>query len=241
MMADYVDDVQYKSDTSVTEIQSFSDEVIVLWCEPCHFESDKQSGGVSYCPTCNSILCKLCDEAHSRLPLTKRHRVCRGLELPKSNADKPIKYSDCAVHPGNKNDHFCITHGKLVCSICAKKHRKQCIVKGISVLCRDLCDDDIITLKEDIRSARERINDARISLEKNVSDVKLRYHTLVGELDELRDQILSKLDQLFAETIANIKEECDRLSSDLADKFSTLSDAIHSLDQMVVDAEKTAI
>ena len=239
-MANSLDDGPNVRNPYVLETQSTSDQVVDLWCEPCYFESDKHIEAVSYCSTCNSILCKSCDNAHSRLPSTKQHEVSRGPDLPKSNVDKPIKYFDCISHPGNKSDHFCLTHGHQMCCKCVKKHHKQCVVKDITNLCNELSSDDITNIKKDLLSVHDKINDFKVSLGKNISDIRDRQDTLVSELNELHGKIMSKVDQLFTEMNDNIKQKCDNVCSDLSDKLSLLSDTSDSLDQILVDIQRTA-
>ena len=241
-MTDNVDDGRYEIEP-VSNIQprTSPEEATTRWCEPCAYESDRRTEAVSYCPTCNALFCKACDDAHTRLPSSRHHEVIRGSEMPDSNADKPVKYPDCKIHPENHKDNYCATHGNIVCRLCAKKqHDKKCLIKSISDLCTEMGDCDIDNLKEDVNTVRDLVTDTTLTLDKNVNEIKLQNETLVQEVDEFRTNIVSKLDDLFSEMKSRINEHCAQQCLKHLQNMSFLSDVTDSLDQTLAEIDKVA-
>ena len=219
------------------ESLNYCDDVIDLWCEPCYFESDRIIQAVAHCTNCNSILCERCENEHSKK--NGEHEVLREQDLPKSNNVKPVKYLDCSLHTGNKCDYFCLTHAVQICSRCTKKDHKRCVVKSITYASAEISRVSNLELKTDIQDAQDKINEINVSMDENIQYIKEREATLLQELDDRHDQVISKLNQQHTDMTDKIKEMFINANIELQDKKKFLCEISDSFDQSLIDIERT--
>ena len=113
------------------------------WCEPCLKAKRQKIVAAALCNECDTFYCTTCDEEHKEKPTMKCHRMLRGLEMPKSFADKPFKYRHCTSHIDNFEELFCFKHSKVLCEECARQYHKGCCVEQIWTVCLDLGHEDV--------------------------------------------------------------------------------------------------
>ena len=53
----------------------------------------------SFCDDCVQFMCNNCYKFHERFNATRGHNVKTGRAMPRSQADKPPKFSKCDEHP----------------------------------------------------------------------------------------------------------------------------------------------
>ena len=97
---------------------SHSEQHRLSWCDLCYEESGNKLKVEGFCQECNCFLCRPCADAHKKSPASKTHVILRGARMPKSQDDKPVKYTSCTKHIGKVNDHFCLDHAEMICSRC---------------------------------------------------------------------------------------------------------------------------
>ena len=213
-----------------------SDQVVDPWCEPC-LENAKIDA-VCFCPECNVFLCISCLDYHKRLPILQDHTILRGSRMPKSLADKPVKYPNCILHVGNTNDHYCIEHQNMVCSECIKQGHLRCNNMTISDICKSLGSDDIKQLKTTVESIKRNVINTQSELDKNIGDLEKQKKAMIEKAEQERDKIISKANELFEETVSDITGLCKKTTSQIAEQISTLTDEIHTVDEIIETLNK---
>ena len=215
-----------------------SDQLIDPWCEPCLEDTRMKINAISYCPMCNVCFCRSCDESHRKMPISRIHRVVRGSRMPKSYADKPVMYPDCSVHAGNKTDHYCQDHHKMICSDCVKHDHQNCRAIIIAKVCKDLGSEDIKQFKALVDSMKDNLNTTKTELEMNVSQLESKKKMLITQAEEEQDKVIDRARQLFEETVKIINESCSKNKSLVNEQIFKLDDEIHSLSAIAQYVEK---
>ena len=210
-----------------------SDQVVDPWCEPCFENTKTKIDAVCFCQECNVFLCRSCHESYKKLPILQDHRVLRGFRMPKSQADKPVKYSECKLHAGNTNDHYCTEHQKMVCNECIKQDHLRCNNMTISDICKSLDSDDIKQLKTTVESIKRNVTDTQSKLDRNIGDLEKQKKAMIEKAEQERDKIISKAEELFEETVSDINELCQKKTSQITEQISTLTDEMHTLDEII--------
>ena len=153
--------------------------------------------------------------------------------MPKSYADKPIKYPHCSIHAGNTNEFYCLDHHKMVCGACMKQDHQSCCVMVIYDVCQDLGSDDIKRFMDLVFSIKHTITNTKSELEQNASDLKGEKESMIAKAEEMRDKIISKADEMFEETVSNVTEHCQKKCSQIAEQILTLTDGINTVDEII--------
>ena len=130
-------------DGKSSSIHIASDQLIDPYCELCFENKGEKVTGHCFCKECNLCLCTSCHDVHKQVPPLQMHQILCGSRMPRSLADKPIKYPDCELHIGNINDRYCREHHEMLCSECLKQNHQRCHVDTITDLCKILGSDDI--------------------------------------------------------------------------------------------------
>ena len=215
-----------------------SDQVVDPWCEPCLENTNTKIDAVCFCPECNVFLCISCLDYHKKLPILQDHAILRGSRMPKSLADKPVKYPNCILHVGNTNDHYCIEHQNMVCSECIKQDHLRCNNMMISDICKNLGSDDIKQLKTTVESIKRNVTDTQSELDRNIRDLEKQKKTVIEKAEQERDKIISKAKELFEESVSDINDCCQKKTSQIAEQISTLTDEIQTLDGIIETLNK---
>ena len=218
-----------------------SDQVIDLWCEPCLEETKVKVDAVGYCPECNIHLCLSCHESHKKWPMLQNHRLLRGSRMPKSHADKPIRYPDCASHAGNYTDHYCSNHEQMVCNNCLKKDHLGCEALPISDVCKSINTEDVKQFKIVVNGIQNNVKTTQAALQKNISDTESQKKVMVKTAESERDKLISKVNDMFKKTVSNINSTCHKTTSEISEHIEILSDENHQLDEVIDTFDKKTI
>ena len=215
-----------------------SDELIDPWCDLCHEETNKKIDATGFCVQCNTFLCKQCLGAHKRFPAMENHKILQGGRMPKTQADRPVKYLDCDIHKGNVNDHFCIDHGKMACNQCITESHKSCKQQLIPDLCKNLSSVDIQDFRNVTEKIKKNVTSVINTLEKNKDNIGSDKIKMLKEAKELRDKLILKIENAYSSTVSDINKACAKQVSHLSSQVSALSDMIASLDQTLSKIDK---
>ena len=107
------------------------DQLMYLWCETCYEYKRTKICVDGFCPECSVFLCKNCVDFHQKMMRLLSHRILRGPRMPKSFAEKPVKYSECKLHEDKVNYRYCLEHHKMICSNCLTRDHRGCNVQTI--------------------------------------------------------------------------------------------------------------
>ena len=215
-----------------------SAEYIDPWCDLCYDETGAMIQAYGFCPECNTFICKTCHGNHRKWPTLKNHNILLAGKMPKTQAEKPVKYPDCTKHAGNIKNHYCIDHRDMICSECLKSTHQICTTTPVSVLCQGLGSADIQQFETVVDSLKQNVLSTKSSLESNVADIEKQKQNLIKQAKEERDKIISKAGKLYENTVSMVSDTCEKKSARIAEQIMTLDNIIHSLDETNTDITK---
>ena len=217
------------------------DELIDPFCETCFYESDKGSklAAKGFCDDCNMFLCKPCDDFHGRFLGTKNHTVSHGSKMPKSMADKPVRYPRCLDHPGNLKDQFCTNHGEMVCSQCSARNHTPCNVRALCDVSKFLKSSDLADLQKSVTEIQRNVISVKTKAHSLTTAVENQRKEKLKEAKDLRDKAVAHVEKLYGGTVANINKVCERSISELANHETSLDAKERSLKMAISDITKS--
>ena len=214
------------------------DELIDPYCETCFENKNKKFEIACFCEECNIFMCTKCHDVHKQMPVSQKHRVLRGSKMPKSLADKPIKYSNCELHINNINDRYCLKHHEMLCSECLKQNHQRCHVDTITDVCKILGTDDIKSFTAVVSKIKLNVQNTQSKLQSNISDLTKERESEIKRAEQAKQDMIRKANELFNETVSGISksyrnEECKIKSTlvELTDKLNTLDEIINKLNR----------
>ena len=209
------------------------DELIDPYCETCFENKNKKIGEVCFCENCNLYMCIQCHDVHKQMNFPQKHRVVRGSKMPKSIADKPIKYPDCKLHNGNTNDRYCHEHHEMLCSECLKQNHQRCHVDTITDLCKILGSDDINSFTAVVANIKLNVQNTQSKLQNNISDLTKLRENEIKRAEQAKQDMIKKANELFNETVSGITKHYHNKVGEIKSHIGGLTDELHDLDEII--------
>ena len=217
-----------------------SDELIDPYCETCFENKNKKIGEVCFCENCNLYMCIQCHDVHKQMHFSQKHRVLRGSKMPKSLADKPVKYSNCELHIDSINDRYCLKHHVMLCSECLKQNHQRCHVDTITDLCKNLGTDDIKSFTAVVSKIKLNLQNTQTKLKTNISDLTKERENEIKRAEQAKQDMIQKANEMFNNTVSGItksyhNKECKIKSTivELTEELNTLDEIINKLNRKV--------
>ena len=210
-----------------------SDELIDPYCETCFENKNKKIGEVCFCENCNIFMCTKCHDVHKQMYFPQKHRVVRGSKMPKSLADKPIKYSNCELHINNISDRYCLKHHVMLCSECLKQNHRRCHVDTITDLCKILGTDDINSFTAVVANIKLNVQNAQSKLQKNISDLTKLRENEIKRAEQAKQDMIKKANEMYNETVSGITKHYHNKVGEIKTHIVGLTDELHDLDEII--------
>ena len=217
-----------------------SDELIDPYCETCFENKNKKIGEVCFCENYNMYMCIQCHDVHKQMHFSQKHRVLRGSKMPKSLADKPVKYSNCELHINYINDRYCLKHHVMLCSECLKQNHQRCHVYTITYLCKILGTDEIKSFTAMVSKIKLNLQNTQTKLKTNISDLTKERENEIKRAEQAKQDMILKANEMFNNTVSGItksyhNKECKIKSTvdELTDELNTLDEIINKLNRKV--------
>ena len=211
------------------------------WCEPCLKAKRQKIDAVALCIECDTFYCTTCDEEHKEKPTMRNHRMLRGLEMPKSFADKPFKYRHCTSHKEHFEELFCFKHSKVLCEECARQYHEGCCVEQIWTVCLDLGHEDVKQFKDAMNGILQSVNHTKLEAEEYSIEFQKHYNDMMNEAKKIRDNIISKAHEIFRKTSSKINEIYAEKNSELSEQISTLDYEMNIMQELANDIDDRII
>ena len=210
-----------------------SDELIDPYCETCFENKNKKIREVCFCDNCNIYMCIQCHDVHKQMNFPQKHRVVRGSKMPKSIADKPIKYPDCELHNGNTNDRYCHEHHEMLCSECLKQNHQRCHVDTITDLCKIFGTDDIKSFTVMVDNIRLYVQHTQSKLQNNISDLTKERENEIKRAEQAKQDMIQKANEMYNETVSGITKHYHNKVGEIKSHIGGLNDELHDLDEII--------
>ena len=238
-MAEAFIEDSYVVDGQLANLNQGSDQVIDRWCETCYADTRTKIDINGFCSECCVFLCKRCVDSHKKVMHLPSHRILTGARMPKSFAEKPVKYSECKFHDDKVNDRFCLNHHKMICSECLTQDHRKCNVQTISSLCKDISTYDIKRFQLVVDEIKTNLINTSSELKDNATYLIEEKSILLKEAERTRDMLISKANELFDKSVSIITEQCEKRRSEIDTTVSTLAEEIEYLQENIDNLNKT--
>ena len=215
-------------DGKSSSIHIASDQLIDPYCELCFDNKGEKVTTDCFCKECNLCLCTSCHDVHKQVPSLQRHQILRGSRMPRSLADKPIKYPDCELHIGNINDRYCREHHEMLCSECLKQNHQRCHVDTITDLCKILGSDDIKSFTAMVENVELYVQNTQSKLQNNISDLTKEQENEIKRAEQAKQ----KVNEMFNETVSGITKHYHNKVGEIKSHIVGLIDELHDLDEI---------
>ena len=210
-----------------------SDELIDPYCETCFENKNKKLGVECFCECCNIFMCTHCHDVHKQMPFSQNHRVLRGSKMPKSLADKPVKYLNCELHINNIYDRYCLKHHVMVCSECLKQSHRRCHVDTITDLCKILGTDDIKSFTAVVSKIKSNVQNTQSKLQNNISDLTKERENEIKRAEQAKQDMIRKANEMFNETVSGITKSYRNKECKIKSTIVELTDELNALDEII--------
>ena len=223
------DSVDGKSST----MHAASDQLIDPYCELCYENKGEKVASWCFCKDCNLCLCTSCYDVHKQVPSLQSHQILLGSRMPRSLADKPIKYPDCELHNGNIKDRYCHEHHEMLCSECLKQNHQRCHVDTITDLCKSLGSDDIKSFTAVVDDIKLNVQTTQSKLQKNISDLTKDRENEIKRAEQAKQDMIQKANEMFNETVSGITKHYHNKVGEIKSHIIGLNDELHNLDEII--------
>ena len=219
-------------DGKSSSIHIASDQLIDPYCELCFENKGEKVTTDCFCKECNLCLCTSCHDVHKQVPSLQRHQILRGSRMPRSLADKPIKYPDCELHIGNIQDRYCREHHEMLCSECLKQNHQRCHVDTITDLCKILGSDDIKSFTAMVDNVELYVQNTQSKLQNNISDLTKEQENEIKRAEQAKQDMIQKANEMFNETVSGITKHYHNKVGEIKSHIVGLTDELHDLDEI---------
>ena len=184
------------------------DAVCDVWydpfCDLCYEADDLNIEAASFCDDCVQFMCNKCYTIHERLSSTRGHVVKTGTAMPRSQADKPPRFSFCDEHPKHLKNQFCSVHKRLVCSLCSSLYHKNCSTGSVEDVSKSISSSETNDLYDVVIDMKSNVESTLTAMESNIDDLNGQKTTMLEQAQELYDKMVSKAKKWFGDALSEI-------------------------------------
>ena len=197
-MAYRLDSFRYASDEwNEPSFQDTSDAWNDPFCDPCYEADGVNVVAVEYCDDCVQFHCNKCCKFHRKLQATRGHVVRRGADMPKSQADKPPKFSYCEEHSKYLKNQFCSFHKQLICSLCSPLYHKNCSTGSVEDVSKAITSSETNDLYDIVSDIRVDLDSSLKEVVTNIDALKDQKTVMLKQAQKLYDEMMSRAKKLF--------------------------------------------
>ena len=177
------------------------DAVCDVWhdpfCDLCYEADDLNVKAASFCDDCIQFMCNKCYKIHERLSSTRGHVVKTGTAMPRSQADKPPRFSFCDEHPKHLKNQFCSVHKQLVCSLCSPLYHKNCSTGSVEDVSKSISSSETNDLYDIVSDMKSNLESSLSAMKSNIDDLNGQKRSMLKQAQELYDKMVSKAKKWF--------------------------------------------
>ena len=174
------------------------------FCDLCYEADDLNVKAASFCDDCVQFMCNKCYTIHERLSSTRGHVVKTGSAMPRSQADKPPRFSFCDEHPKHLKNQFCSVHKQLVCSLCSSLYHKNCSTGSVEDVSKSVSSSETDDLYDIVSDMKSNLESSLSAMKSNIDDLNGQKTIMLEQAQELYDKMVSKAKKWFADEKSEI-------------------------------------
>lgn len=223
---------------SISSKYGASDEFFDLFCDVCFETKETHAPVFCYCPTCIQFMCTDCQRVHKAVATSRNHKILRGSQMPKTQAEKPPRYEVCESHPTELRDLFCIDHKEVICSVCSNDVHKDCLVKTVPEASENVDKIDFDSFKDAFRGFKTNVSSIKSFIETGISNIQIQRQNMHTDAQHSKEKMIDKVHALFKDKMTNIDKVCKNQTAELVEKEDCITELEVSLDSSI-DAIET--
>ena len=174
------------------------------YCDLCYEADDLNVKAASFCDDCIQFMCNKCYKIHERLSSTRGHVVKTGTAMPRSQADKPPRFSFCDEHPKHLKNQFCSFHKQLICSLCSPLYHKNCSTGSVEDVSKSISSSETYDLYDIVSDMKSNVESSLTAVESNIDDLNGQKTIMLKQAQELYDKMVSKAKKWFGDAQSEI-------------------------------------
>ena len=174
------------------------------FCDLCYEADDLNVKAVSFCDDCVQFMCNKCYKIHERLNSTRGHVVKKGSAMPRSQADKPPRFSFCDEHPKHLKNQFCSVHKQLICSLCSPLYHENCSTGSVEDVSKSISSSETNDLYDIVSDMKSNVESSLTAVESNIDDLNGQKTIMLKQAHELYDKMVSKAKKWFDDAQSEI-------------------------------------
>ena len=167
------------------------------FCDLCYEADDLNVKAASFCDDCVQFMCNKCYKIHERLNSTRGHVVKTGSAMPRSQADKPPRFSLCDEHPKHLKNQFCSVHKQLICSLCSPLYHKNCSTGSVEDVSKSISSSETNDLHDIVSDMKSNLESSLTAVESNIDKLNGQKTIMLEQAQELYDKMVSKAKKWF--------------------------------------------
>ena len=181
-----------------------SDEWNDPFCDICYEADNLNIKAASFCDDCVQFMCNKCYKFHERLNATRGHNVKTGSAIPRSQADKPPRFSKCDEHPKHLKNQFCSLHKQLICSLCSPLYHKNCSTGSVEDVSKSISSSETNDLYDIVSDMKSNLESSLSAMKSNIDDLNGQKTIMLEQAQELYDKMVSKAKKWFDDAQSEI-------------------------------------
>ena len=166
--------------------------------------------------------------------MTEHHKIDTGDDMPKSMADKPVKYQLCVEHDGEPKDRYCFDHHAVICGVCVVRKHKNCKAEHVSEACKRFnISNDENAFYKDTSELLQYANSVKKSIADNVNNLEAQERDSLKDAQAHRDKLIKHINEsyqiLSVDVTDIVKEQKGKLSGNKSVVDKIIDDLISTL------------
>ena len=210
------------------------DAVCDVWhdpfCDLCYEADDLNIKAASFCDDCVQFMCNKCYKIHERLSSTRGHVVKTGTAMPRSQADKPSRFSFCDEHPKHLKNQFCSVHKQLVCSLCSSLYHKNCSTGSVEDVSKSISSSETNDLYDIVSDMKSNLESSLSAMESNIDNLNGQKTIMHKQAQELYDKMVSKAKKWFDDERSEIDTHYQEQLSVLIQNHTRLNNFVSRIE-----------
>ena len=200
------------------------------FCDLCYEADDLNVKAASFCDDCVQFMCNKCYKIHERLNAARGHVVKTGTAMPRSQADKPPRFSFCDEHPKHLKDQFCSVHKQLVCSLCSPLYHKNCSTGSVEDVSKSISSSETNDLYDIVSDMKSNLESSLSAMKSNIDDLNGQKTIMHKQAQELYDKMVSKAKKWFGDAQSEIDTHYQSQLSVLKQNHTRINNAVSRIE-----------
>ncbi|XP_022096210.1 E3 ubiquitin-protein ligase TRIM33-like isoform X2 [Acanthaster planci] len=188
-----------------------------ITCQAC----DESSDAMSRCFDCDSFLCHQCEKAHSRLSMTKSHKICSLDELRSGEVIYKSRQREhvpkCKKHLDQTLTLYCCPCQQMICSTCfiedhkSSEHSLTDLFQASDKTKKDISKTAVATelitkrFRDAAEKAQESLKKIKAEFAETNSKIAMKADTEVAKIRQEEKKLKQELKKIYQDRVKRLE------------------------------------